>query len=263
MEVREVIARIANEALDLVYPPGLYCISCGKIIDASRTYGLCNDCMEAINWVSERTCEKCGRPLAENDPGALCFGCMQRESSDHHFFFDKGHACAGYGAATRSVIFAFKYGGRSDIGDILGRILYDRMAAEYGEGALSAMYDIVIPVPIYKSKQRTRGYNHADLMARAFSKRAGLRCREDILIRKKETVPMKGLSPSERQNNISGAFEIRRNRDALIKDKRILLIDDIFTTGATIDEMGAVMKAGGAARVDFLAFAAAADYLNA
>ena len=254
-----LLGKIGKGALDLVYPMSLYCISCGKIIDGSRTYRLCNECMEAANWAGVRRCAKCGRPLSDTDPGERCFSCSGSESDSHSF--DKGHACAGYGAVEQAVIFAFKYGSRSDIGETLGEILYDRMVSEYGEDVLAGMYDMVIPVPIYSAKKKKRGFNHADLMAESFARKAGLSIDTGIVIRTKDTSPMKGLGPQERRINISGAFEIRERKRPLTGGKRILLIDDIFTTGATIDEIASLLKEAGASRVDFLAYAGGADMI--
>lgn len=281
------LRRIGNEMLDLVYPPGLYCICCGKIIDDSRTYRLCNDCMKSMNWNTGRRCEKCGRPLADTDPGELCFGCAQRAAAGTGPAFDKGHACTGYGACAQSVIFSFKYGGRSDIGETLGEMLYDRMISEYEPDELAGMYDVVVPVPIHTDKQKKRGFNHAEIMGRSFAKRAGIRFDPGMLIRKRSTLPMKGLGPEQRKANTRGAFSIRKSRLPQIEGSRILLIDDIFTTGATIDEIASLLKApygdkaftlpdgktdvstaerdmanrSGAERVDFLAFAAAGDMI--
>ena len=251
------IRRTGNKLLDLVYPMDLYCISCGKITDGSRTYRLCNECMEASNWVTERRCAKCGKPLADSDPGEKCFAC----STDADRRFDRGHACAGYGAVEQSLIFAFKYGSRSDIGGTLGEIMHDRMAAEYGEDALAGMYDLVVPVPVSSSKKKKRGYNHAALMAESFAKRAGLICDSSMIIRTRDTAPMKGLSPVERRANISGAFEIRERRRPLVAGKNILIADDIFTTGSTVDEIASLLKGAGARRVDFLAYAGGADMI--
>ena len=259
MSMGSLIRRIGNEMLDLVYPPGLYCICCGKIIDDSRPYRLCNDCMRSMNWNTGRRCGRCGRPLAETDPGKLCFGCAQREAAGQEPGFDRGYACTGYGACAQSVIFALKYGGRADIGDTLGEILYDFMMTEYGEDELAAGYDIVIPVPLHADKLKKRGFNHAELIGRGFTERAGLLFDPGVLVRTRATVPMKGLGPEERRANIRGAFAIRNSRLPKIQGSRILLIDDIFTTGSTVDEIASLLKSQGASRVDFLAFAAAGD----
>ena len=252
--------------LDLIYPPGLYCISCGKITDASRTYGLCNECMRSANWMTEHHCSRCGRLLSDANTGNICYSCLSGEAGAHPHNFDKGYACTGYGTVEQSVIFAFKYGSKSYIGRVLGEILADRMLAEYDLDELSGMYDLVVPVPIYKGKKSRRGFNHAGLMAVYFAKRTGLQYEPDLIVRTRETLPMKGLGPIERKANISGAFRIREHMKKKVSGARLLLIDDIYTTGATIDELAALLKAPqriapGAARVDFLAFAAAPDYL--
>ncbi len=271
MEGTHWIKKLGTATLDLIYPPGLYCISCGKITDDSRTYGLCNDCMAAAGWNTGRRCEKCDKPLSANDRGPLCFSCRDMGSDGRSRAFDKGYVCAHYGSVEQAVIFAFKYGSRSDIGDKIGEILYDRMISELGPDELAGMYDLVIPVPIYREKKKKRGYNHAAIMAESFSKRAGICCESDLLIRNRETKPMKGLGSEERRANIAGAFEIRERKSEMVSGSRILLIDDIFTTGATINEIARILKASridkeggkktGAARVDFLAYAAAADII--
>lgn len=239
----------------------LYCVSCGKIIDASRTYRLCNECMAAANWITDRHCSKCGKPLSENDPGEKCFGCSGSGDPDRPHAFDKGHACAGYGAVEQSLIFALKYGSRSDIGVTLGEIMHDRMLAEYGADELTGMYDMVIPVPVCRSKKSRRGFNHADIMAESFAKRAGLKYDSGTVIRTRETAPMKGLSPEKRRANISGAFMIRERKLPLIRGADILIIDDIYTTGSTVNEMAFLLKEAGASRVDFLAYAGGADMI--
>ena len=259
MSMESWLKRIGNEMLDLVYPPGLYCICCGKIIDDSRTYRLCNDCMRSMNWNTGRCCSRCGRPLADTDPGEKCFGCAQKEAAGRETGFDRGHACTGYGACAQSVIFALKYGGRADIGDTLGEILYDMMISEYGAEGLTAMYDIVTPVPVHADKLKKRGFNHAELIGRSFANRAGLRFDPGMMVRTRGTVPMKGLGPEERRANIRGAFDIRNSRLPHIEGARILLTDDIFTTGSTIDEIASLLKCHGASRVDFIAFSAAGD----
>ena len=136
------------------------------------------------------------------------------------------------------------------------------MVSEYGEDVLAAMYDLVTPVPTHRDKQAVRGYNHAGLMGKSFAKRAGLRYDPEIVKRTRPTLPMKGLGPEARIANIQGAFDVRARKLPLIAGARILLIDDIFTTGATIDEIARILKDAGASRVDFLAFAAAGDMIN-
>jgi ComF family protein len=252
------IRKLANEVLDCLYPPGLYCICCGKIIDASRTYMMCNDCIRDMKWIRGRSCTKCGKALGDTDPGDVCYGCR-----NYDYSFDHGYACAEYGAHEKAVLYELKYASRGDIGKTLGEIVYDRMAAEFGENGLKDAYDLVIPIPIFKQRRKTRGFNQAEIIAKSFAERAGIPYSRDVLIRSKETLPMKGLGPSERMANIQGAFAIREELKEKTAGARLLLIDDIYTTGATLSEAARILKDAGASTVDFASFAAGADILLA
>ena len=269
------IRTIGNAALDLLYPPDLYCICCGKIIDSARTYRLCNDCMDGIKWISSRTCAKCGKRLADIDPGGVCFNCRE-----HPHFFDRGYTCTEYGTHERALVFALKYDGRTDIAGTIGEIMYDRMTAEFDAEEIAERYDLVLPVPVHRHKRRIRGYNQAALIAESFTARIcnairnnnissdskrlqdALRCDDSILVRTRETHMMRSLGPDARRENIRGAFGIREGRQSDIAGKKILLIDDIYTTGATVDEISSVLKAAGAFCVDILTFAAGADMVK-
>ncbi len=244
--------------LDLMYPVDLYCICCGKIIDASRTYRLCNDCMDSVKWVSGRTCITCGKRLGNNNPSDICFSCKEHEHN-----FRRGFTCTEYGAHERAIIFALKYDGRTDIADTIGEIMYDRIVSEYDPECFANEYDAILPVPVYSQKQAVRGFNQAGLIAEAFSSRIGLTVDSSLLIRVKETHIMRSLGPDERRENIRGAFDIRPNRVETIKKKSFLLVDDIYTTGATVDEICKCLLENGAIYVDVLTFAAGADVVKA
>ena len=258
---------MAEDALDLVYPPALYCICCGKIIDETRPYRLCNDCMDGMKWATEQTCAKCGKRLSAVNPGRICFSCRE-----HPHQFDRGFTCAEYGTHERAMVFALKYNGRSDIAETIGEIMADRMLSEFGQEELSDMYDLVLPVPVHPHKKRTRGYNQAALIAESFCSRTGLKCNDSILIRVRETHVMRSLGPDQRRENIRGAFALKRSGERETAGKRILLIDDIYTTGATVDEIASLLKhpgssggkdpGAGAERVDFLSFASGADVVK-
>ena len=258
---------MAEYALDLVYPPALYCICCGKIIDETRPYRLCNDCMDGMKWAVERTCAKCGKRLSEANPGTICFSCRE-----HPHQFDRGFTCAEYGTHERAMVFALKYNGRSDIAETIGEILADRMQSEFGQEEFAGMYDLVLPVPVHPNKKRTRGYNQAALIAESFCRRTGLKYDDNILIRVRETHVMRSLGPDQRRENIRGAFALKTSAKREIAGKSILLIDDIYTTGATVDEIASLLKhpgssgetdpGAGAERVDFLSFASGADVVK-
>lgn len=253
------IRALGSAALDLLYPPDLYCICCGKIIDGTRPYRLCNECMDNIKWISDRTCVRCGKRLSDVNPGEICFNCRE-----HPHRFARGFTCTEYGTNERAMVFALKYDGRTDIAETLGEIMYDRMTAEYSKEEIISSYDLVIPVPVHRYKRRIRGYNQAALIVQAFTRRFGgdLRADDDILVRLRETHMMRSLGPDARRENIRGAFGIRDSRMKDIPGKKILLIDDIYTTGATVDEISGILENAGAERVDVLTFAAGADMVK-
>jgi ComF family protein len=255
--LRRITKTAACAVLDLIYPPALYCVCCGKIIDETRTYRLCNDCMDNIKWIDGRTCMKCGRQLGTSNPGTVCFNCRE-----HPHSFDRGFTCTEYGTHERAMVFAMKYDGRPDISVVIGEMLADRMLAEFGEDELHGMYDMILPVPVHPTKKSLRGYNQAALIAEEFSRRTGFTADDDVLIRTRETHIMRSLGPEQRRENIRGAFSIRPRRLPEIAGKSILLIDDIYTTGATIDELAVVLRDEGAACVDFLTFASGADMVK-
>jgi len=113
---------IVNEALDLMYPASLYCIGCEKIIDETRPYRLCNDCMKAMNWLSDRTCSKCGRELLDNDPGNECFVCRE-----HTHNFRRAYSCATYGDHEKKIIYDLKYNAHPDIAKTIAEVMHDRL----------------------------------------------------------------------------------------------------------------------------------------
>jgi len=263
--------RLFSEVLDRIYPSDLYCVSCGKIIDWSRTYHLCDDCMKSIKWATDRNCAKCGKLLGDNNPSELCFNCRE-----HNHKFDRGFTCAEYGAHCRAMVFAMKYDGRPDIAKPIGEIMSDRLGNLVASGESEGMYDLLVPVPVSRKRHQTRGYNQAALVAETLSENTGIPYYGDLL-RRKDSAKMKGLTPEQRRANIQGLFEIRgsaekseKSRSAvsvasaasLVNGANCLVIDDIYTTGATVDEISRVLKDAGAERVDFLSFASGADMVK-
>lgn len=283
-------ARAATRAvLDAVYPNSIYCLCCGKVIDETRMYSLCDKCIRDIHW-ADKTCEKCGRILSENWQGSICASCMQREQ-----VYDKGFSCMQYGIHARAIIFEYKYGDKPYIARFMACAMGDRLrlaacAATGGAGESggenascvspafdSAHYDIVTFVPTEKEKAKERGFDHAQLLAKRLADELGLAC-ERTLVRTKKTRAQRGLNPYERQANVSGAFAVSlgatgegfthdtlphgnepdglANDSRILSSKRILLVDDIFTTGSTLNECARVLKKAGAGRVDFITFAA-------
>lgn len=246
MKGQERMKSIVAGAVEAIFPPSIYCIACGSIIDGSRHYALCDACIEKFQWMDGKTCEKCGKILEDSYRHGHCYDCRRLEHS-----FDKGFTCARYSLYERAIMMDYKYRGKSYMGRQLGDMLYDRMRGEKG-----IRVDLIVPVPIHSSRRRTRGYNQAEVMAMQLGKRWAIPVKRDLLVRRRATAAMKGLSLDERRENVEGAFSFFSEKRANITGRNILLVDDIYTTGSTFDSCSRVLKSGGAGMVYVLTFAA-------
>ena len=170
--------------------------------------------------------------------------------------FERGFTCVQYGLYERSVMLSFKYGDKGYIGEKLGEILFDRIQPEMESGLA---FDIIIPVPMHKSKVRKRGYNQAELMARPLAQKTGIPLLKEGLIRVKASKPMSKLSTYDRMENVKNIFTLKEDAVKLVRNQTILLVDDIYTTGSTADECSRVLLNAGAEKVYLLTFAAGAN----
>ena len=256
---------IFSEALDMLFPQGIYCICCGSILDGSRPYAVCDDCLGKFSWITEDTCSVCGKPLAAmNRKRRICYSCAEREHS-----FDKGYTCAQYGLYERAIVMDLKYRDKSYLAGSVGRIMADRIEAELGT---DLPWDAVTWVPVHRKRLAERGYDQAELIAAAFmdamaektertGRAGGIPALEGFLERAQSTRPMKDLGLMERMENVSGAFRVKKEEN--VRGKTILIIDDVYTTGATLDACALALKAAGAGRVEILTFASGGDYAGA
>ncbi|MDE7286078.1 MAG: ComF family protein [Lachnospiraceae bacterium] len=227
---------IGGKILDLLFPKR--CVVCDEVTDQTKSV-VCRKCKGRILYIKEPCCLKCGKQLRDREQ-EYC-----RDCGNHAHLYVQGTALYDYGSMSDS-IFRFKYAGRMEYADFYGRELYEKKA-----GWLSFIRpDALVPVPIHESKKRKRGYNQAELIARHLSRLSGIPVNNSLIFRSKRTVPLKDLSHSERQNNLKRAFKIRQND---VKLSTIVIIDDIYTTGSTIDAMTEVLHQAGIARVYFMA----------
>jgi ComF family protein len=179
---------------------------------------------------------KCGKPLKDGD-AELCDDCAK---SRH--YYDQGAAVFEYGDGIRESIFRYKYDGCRSFADWYGEEMYRQCRTQLEMWKPQA----VIPVPLYAKKRRVRGYNQAELIADRLGELSGIKVDSQILVRSRATVPQKSLNDVQRAENIKKAFTITTN---IIKYKRVLLVDDIYTTGSTVDECAKALKAAGVERV--------------
>ncbi|WP_296340593.1 ComF family protein [Reyranella sp.] len=231
--------------LDAVLPP--LCLGCGEIV--GEVGGLCASCWQSFNFMSAPHCACCGTPFAEDlGPGALCAGCMARRPR-----YNRARAALIYDDHSRRLILPFKHGDRTDIARACGGWMA-RAGAE-----LLASADLVAPVPLHWRRLFTRRYNQAALLARIVVRELipdiKVRLAPDLLRRGRWTGSQTGLRARERRRNVREAFDIHPHWRTEVAGKRILLIDDVLTTGATVEACSRVLERAGADCVDVLTLA--------
>lgn len=215
--------------LDLIYPPR--CIFCTSIIPIEKEKGICEECRKNLSFIKGKVCKKCGKPLEESLSKEVCSDCKENPPG-----YEKGQAVFIYEGLVKDMIYRFKYGGHREYAKYLGKL----MAIQIKEEGIRGDIDLIIPVPIHSGRKKKRGYNQCEELAKVISKELNIPMETSILIRAKETRPQSGLSTIQRKNNMKNAFKLNDNLD--ICHKNILLIDDIYTTGATINSCSKLLR---------------------
>lgn len=223
---------------DLIYPRR--CPVCDRAVSPFGSL-VCETCKEAFEYVKEPYCMKCGKKLEEEET-EYCHDCMR-----HRHLFDRGRALCSYRSISDS-IYRFKYKGRQEYAAYYAVC----MEQSLGNWIRRCRPDALIPVPIHTSKRRARGYNQAEVLAKELGKRLGIPVETNLIKRVRKTVPMKELSVYNRQNNLKRAFKICHND---VKLSTIVIIDDIYTTGSTIDAMSYELRRAGVKRIYFVTLA--------
>jgi ComF family protein len=235
------LRRVGAGLLDLLLPPR--CLKCGCQVESPGT--LCAACWKAVTFLAPPACARCGYPFEfEVGPGALCAQCSREAPA-----FARARAVLRYDASSRGLVLAFKHGDRTDAAATFGSWLL-RAGAELVRDA-----DLLVPVPLHWTRLLARRYNQAALLANALSRAAGVPVVPDLLQRRRRTASQGGLGPKDRRRNVRRAFRLRAKAAARIAGRRLLLVDDVLTTGATAEECTRVLLAGGAAAVDVLTLA--------
>lgn len=222
--------------VNYLFPPR--CVVCDGLTGRPDEK-VCPKCKSRIVYIDEPCCLKCGKQLGQ-DEKEYCSDC---ERGRH--IFVQGTALYDYGSMADSV-FRFKYAGRTEYAKFYGKDLYEKKA----KWLAGINPDALVPVPIHPARMRSRGYNQAYLIARELSGYCGVPVRKDLIERKRRTKPLKNLSHEERQNNLKKAFKILQND---VKLNTIVIIDDIYTTGSTVDAMSEMLMEAGIDKVYFMA----------
>lgn len=220
-----------EQLLQLVFPRR--CPVCDEIV---RPYGrkICSGCRRKLRLLTPPWCLCCGKKLYDEEE--LCSDCKRKKHA-----FVRARALYEYSGVVSS-IYRLKYGKRQEYAEFFG----EEIAYFLGDFIRKINPDGFVPIPLHRKRQRKRGYNQAALLAEAVGSVMGIPVYDDLVLRVKNTVPLKKQNPQERQNNLKKAFIIRQND---VKLDTIILIDDIYTTGSTVDEVATVFRKHGVRNV--------------
>ena len=226
--------------MNLLYPKR--CPGCDDVLYDRKSAirpRICAVCEKKLPCIRQPICLKCGKQLDEEE-AELCGDCRRRTH-----FFERGMAAFSYSDLMKNSMYAFKYNNRREYAEFYAESIYSLA----GEAVRAWRAEVMIPVPLHRSRERARGYNQANVLAGCLSPLLGIPVDNEILYRIRKTIPQKELNDRDRLGNIKNAFITAAND---VKYKRIILVDDIYTTGTTIDECARCLKAAGAEKVFFL-----------
>jgi len=233
--MKNFINNIIDEGLTLLFPKR--CVACDKVLlKIEKEKGFCKDCATRVRLVGKNYCLTCGSPIRE----ATKEFCQTCQETKHNFETNRG--VFRYEGNMKDSIYRFKYSNRRCNGVVYAKHAYKT----YGEWLKQIDVDAIVPVPMYKAKERRRGYNQAEVFARELGELANIPVRTDLVTRNNDTEAMKGLNRVKRKKNLLKAFTSTRN---VVGFKRVLVVDDIYTTGTTMDEVAGGLKSGGVQQV--------------
>jgi ComF family protein len=240
------VGRVGALALDLLYPPS--CLSCRCAMAVHG--GLCPDCWRAVRFIERPYCERLGTPfeaeLAADESGRTLS--PEAQSDPPVFARLRAVACFDEGPA-RTLVHRLKYGDRLELAGPMGRWMA-RAGTELLDDA-----DLLIPVPLHRARLAGRRFNQSVALAREVSWHSGVPLETELLLRPKPTPPQVGLNRRLRAKNMQGAFAVATRRAGEVTGRRLVLVDDVATSGSTLNAAARVLLRAGAKRVDALVFA--------
>ena len=239
--MKHILKKAGAAALELLYPGR--CPVCHRIL-ADRKLLVCPACAARLKPYLGPGCMKCGKPVGEAEE--YCPECASRNR-----FFTEGRGIYLYDSVMRASMVRYKYYGCREYGDF-----YAAALVRYGEKEIRRWKpDLLIPIPLHPSKQRKRGFNQAEYLARRLGERLKIPVASGLLRKTRRTRSQKKLDSRERRENLKGAFETTERADGLA----VLLIDDVYTTGSTMDAAAECLRNAGAAKVFFLTVCTGTD----
>ncbi|MGD0022161.1 MAG: ComF family protein [Smithellaceae bacterium] len=239
MIINEVLRHIS----DIIFPP--QCISCAAILQPLKEKGFCSPCREKVKFLTGSLCPICGMMFFDSPAAShLCGNCLENKP-----YFSSARAVASYETIILNAIHQFKYGRNLSIGALLASFMADFSFPdlEFKD------YSLIIPVPLHIKKLRKRGFNQAIILAAAIGKKWQIPVNFSLLKRCKFTLSQTGLDKKERERNIKRAFEVTDR--AKVAGRNIILVDDVYTTGATLNECAKILTKAEAQKVAVLTLA--------
>jgi ComF family protein len=238
--VTGALRMVCGLAINVALPP--LCASCREPVDGA---GVCAACWARLSFIAPPYCERLGIPFTY-DPGP---GILSMEAIADPPAYHRARAAVRYDDVARTLVHAFKYGDRLDLAPVMGRWMATA-ARELLRGA-----DALVPVPLHWRRQWMRRFNQSALLSEVIANASGVRVTHRALQRRKATAQQVGLSQSARALNVQGAFRVPDDGKPEVAGRRLVLVDDVLTSGATLDACARALLRGGAAQVDALVFA--------
>lgn len=243
--VRSRVARAFAKIADCVLPP--LCLSCRDQVE--RHGELCPSCWVGIDFIAPPICDRLGTPL----PYGTGNNHVSAAALAHPPDYDRARAAVCYGGVARSIVHDFKFRDRHD-----GQRLFGRWLAQAGKDILSDA-DWLVPVPLHRRRLWQRRFNQSALLAQSVSALTGIPFDPFLMRRTRATANQVGLTRDQRGRNVAGAFDVPAERRADIAGQRIVLVDDVMTTGATANACSKVLRRAGASNIDVLVLARVVD----
>lgn len=233
------LSNIINITLDFVYPDNISCILCEKPIKKTNTYSMCRDCFNEMNFILDG-CVKCGKPIIyhslEKQDISGCSYCFNKS-----FYFNKAISCIEYTDISKKIVFKFKYKNSTYISKYIANIMREKLELE------SINFDYILFVPLHKKRLRKRGFNQSEKIAKDLSQLINIPVL-DKLDRAIHTKKLFELNKIQRYKELKNKFILKGDKEEL-KNKNILLVDDILTTGSTVNEISKILKLNGVNKV--------------
>lgn len=234
-----VLKNTISIVLDFIYPDNISCILCDKPINKTNTYSMCKDCFSEMNFIVDG-CIKCGKPIInhslEKQDISGCSYCFNKS-----FYFDKAISCIEYTKISKKLIFKFKYHNSTYMSKYIATIMKEKLELE------NIKFEYILFVPLHKKRQRKRGFNQSQKIAKKLSEMINVPVLDKIQ-RIVYTKSLFKLSKVDRYKELKNTFTLNDNEQEL-KNKNILLVDDILTTGSTVNEISKILKLNGVNKV--------------